>query len=159
MEEEQHDCEANNRYSVAGQRLLARQRSQTYTIARAMASVGTCVGLVQPGSLSFVHVESARASSTRLARSTMVRLALLLGPTCASLLAWWCMWLWCECCMALRRLSRLLAQVISLKMYSEQWLSAWRDGERLPWRQLNSGGSWVGRDCEWANVHARVGWR
>lgn len=41
-------------------------------MARAMASVGTCVGLVQPGSLSLVHVEVPRATSTLLASSSMV---------------------------------------------------------------------------------------
>jgi hypothetical protein len=38
--------------------------------AKAIAIVGTCVGLVQPGSLSFVQV--VRAIRTRLALSTSV---------------------------------------------------------------------------------------
>lgn len=60
-------------------------------MARTMARVGTCVGLVQPGSLSLVHVEVARATRTLLASCIIVRLA---EPTCAPLPAKWCIW-WC----------------------------------------------------------------
>lgn len=41
-------------------------------MARAMANVGTCVGFVQPGSLSLVHVDVDRATRTLLASSIIV---------------------------------------------------------------------------------------
>jgi hypothetical protein len=60
--------------------------------AKAMAMVGTWVGLVQPGSLSFVQV--VRAIRTRLALSTSVWVAEVLAAMDALRLTWLCMWAW-----------------------------------------------------------------
>lgn len=78
-------------------------------MASAMATVGTWVGFVQPGSLSLVHSELARATRTRVALSKSFKdwLGLLGVPTWSSFRTWWRMWwcMWCECGMAARRLS------------------------------------------------------
>jgi hypothetical protein len=66
--------------------------------------VGTWVGLVQPGSLSFVQL--LRATSTRLALSASVCEPSVLAAKRALLAMWWCTCAcWCECCMAPRPMS------------------------------------------------------
>lgn len=65
-------------------------------MASAMASVGTWVGFVQPGSLSLVHVEVPRATRTLVASSIIVR---LVEPTSIPLPAKWCIW---RCCIVSR---------------------------------------------------------
>jgi hypothetical protein len=85
-----------------------KQQRHSYMAASAIAKVGTWVGFVQPGSLSFVQVELARATRTRLARSTSVwvLVAMCVLSMCAVRLTWWCMWpCWCRLCMVLRPVS------------------------------------------------------
>jgi hypothetical protein len=59
-------------------------------MARAMANVGTWVGFVQPGSLSLVHVGSARAARTRVTVSAIVFVAAVV-PMWMRLDMWWAM--------------------------------------------------------------------
>lgn len=72
--------------TLQGISVVGVQQQVSYIAASAIAMVGTCVGLVQPGSLSLVHV--VRATRTRLARSTSVCVAEVLAAICASRLNW-----------------------------------------------------------------------
>jgi len=71
---------------LQGISIVSVRRQVSYIAASAIAMVGTCVGLVQPGSSSLVHV--VRATRTRLARSTSVWVAEVLAAICASRLKW-----------------------------------------------------------------------
>jgi hypothetical protein len=62
-----------------------------------MANVGTWVGFVQPGSLSLVHVGSARAARTRVTVWAIVLLAaVVVVPMWTRLAMWWAMVCVCE---------------------------------------------------------------
>ena len=59
-------------------------------MASTMAIVGTSVGFVHPGSLSFVHSDAARATRTRVAlsKTCMVLLPVLEEPRWFSCRTW-----------------------------------------------------------------------